>query len=138
VKFKTDENLPLEAALILRDADFDCETVWDEALSGASDQTIAERVRQESRVLLTLDLELANLRAYLPNDYVGIIVLRPKIQARTQFSATSEISYRLSASCRYPTSWDKRNWSPFRKPLSPSHFPHAPSTLGRETRFFMI
>lgn len=78
MKFKTDENLPLEVATLFREEGFDCKTVWDEALSGASDQTISQRVRDESRVLLTLDLDFANIRAYFPGEYVGIIVLRPQ------------------------------------------------------------
>ncbi len=80
MKFKTDENLPLEAALALREAGFSCETVWDEALSGATDQTIALRIREESRILVTLDLDFSNIQAYPPDQYVAIIVLRPKIQ----------------------------------------------------------
>lgn len=80
MKFKTDENLPLEAALILREAGFPCETVWDEALSGAADQTIAARIQKEGRILVTLDLDFSNIQAYPPNQYIGIIVLRPKTQ----------------------------------------------------------
>jgi hypothetical protein len=53
MRFKADENLPLEAATILREAKFDVETVWDEALSGAADEILASRVQQESRILIT-------------------------------------------------------------------------------------
>jgi predicted nuclease of predicted toxin-antitoxin system len=80
VKFKTDENLPLEAASTLRDCGFDVETVQDESLSGADDRTIATYARGEGRILLPLDLDFANIRAYPPDEYSGIIVLRPKGQ----------------------------------------------------------
>jgi predicted nuclease of predicted toxin-antitoxin system len=83
VKLKTDENLPVEAAEILRDVGFDAESVWDEGLSGAEDQSIAHRLRSESRTLLTLDLDFANIQAYPPGDYHGIIVLRLKTQGKT-------------------------------------------------------
>ena len=79
-KFKTDENLPAEAADTLRTSGFDSETVWDENLAGSDDEWIAERVRCEGRVLLTLDLDFANIRAYPPDQYPGIIVLRLKTQ----------------------------------------------------------
>jgi predicted nuclease of predicted toxin-antitoxin system len=59
LKFKTDENLPVEAAAVLRDAGFDAETVWDEALAGSEDATIADRVRTEGRILVTADLDFA-------------------------------------------------------------------------------
>lgn len=62
MRFKTEENLPLEAATTLRDAGFDVETVSDEALSGAADEIVATRVQEESRVLITLDLDFANRR----------------------------------------------------------------------------
>jgi predicted nuclease of predicted toxin-antitoxin system len=76
VKFKTDENLPLEAAATFREAGFNVETIWDEALSGATDEIVAARARSESRVLVTLDLDFANIQAYPPDRHAGIVVLR--------------------------------------------------------------
>jgi predicted nuclease of predicted toxin-antitoxin system len=93
LKFKTDENLPLEAATTLRGSGFDVETVWDESLSGADDETIANSVRAEARILLTLDLDFANIRAYPPEQHPGIIVLRLKTQDKTH-------DHRLSAAGR--------------------------------------
>jgi len=80
VKFKTDENLPAEAAATLRASGFDAETVWDENLSGSDDQMIATRARNEGRILVTLDLDFANIQAYAPHEHPGIIVLRLKRQ----------------------------------------------------------
>jgi hypothetical protein len=70
VKFKTDENLPLEAALTLREAGFAGETVWDEALSGAPDKTIAARIQEEGRIFVTLDLDFSNIQVYPPDQLV--------------------------------------------------------------------
>lgn len=53
MKLKIDENLPIEAALILRDHAHEADTVPDEVLSGAEDEKIADRVRIESRILVT-------------------------------------------------------------------------------------
>jgi predicted nuclease of predicted toxin-antitoxin system len=80
VKFKTDENLPAEAAAVLREYGFDADTVRDENLSGADDRTIATRARDEGRILVTLDLDFANIQAYAPHTHAGIIVLRLKRQ----------------------------------------------------------
>jgi hypothetical protein len=41
VKLKTDENLPVEAAVALRGFGFDVETAGNENLSGSGDRTIA-------------------------------------------------------------------------------------------------
>lgn len=83
MKFKIDENLPLEIAIAMREAGLDVDTVLDEALSGAADEIVATRARTEARVLVTLDLDFANIKAYPPGQHAGIIVLRPKIQDKS-------------------------------------------------------
>ena len=80
MRFKTDENVPIEAASILKDNGFDAKTVRDELLSGADDQTIAIRALAENRILVTLDLDFSNIRAYPPDEHAGIVVLRLKTQ----------------------------------------------------------
>jgi predicted nuclease of predicted toxin-antitoxin system len=80
VKFKTDENLPIEAAGILRGAGFVADTVADEDLSGADDDTVASASWSDNRILVTLDLDFANIRAYRPGEHAGILVLRFKRQ----------------------------------------------------------
>jgi predicted nuclease of predicted toxin-antitoxin system len=63
LKFKIDENLSLEYAPILRAAGFVADTVADENLRGVADLVLAERTRSERRVLITLDLDFANIRS---------------------------------------------------------------------------
>lgn len=76
MRFKTDENLHPEFSEWLRDHGHDAVTVWDQGLQGTSDQEIAQRCRSEKRALITLDLGFGDIRAYPPEDYAGIIVLR--------------------------------------------------------------
>ena len=80
MNFKIDENLPVEAAEILRGAGFVADTVGSEDLSGANDETVAATTQSEGRILVTLDLDFANIRAYPPGEHNGIIVLRAKRQ----------------------------------------------------------
>lgn len=80
MKFKIDENLPHEVALIFREAGFDAATVAEQMLSGKEDSVVFERCRTESRVLVTLDLDFANVRAYPPGSHSGIIVIRSNSQ----------------------------------------------------------
>ena len=82
MKFKIDENLPREIADDLRAGGHDAETVADEALAGASDSTILARVQSEGRALLTMDKGIADVRAYPPDQYSGIILFRPRTTAR--------------------------------------------------------
>lgn len=64
MKFKIDENLPVELAEILRRADHDAETVLDQALQGRHDPVIASTCQKEERILVTLDRGFSDVRAY--------------------------------------------------------------------------
>lgn len=83
MKFKADENLPVEAADDLRRAGHDAVTAADQGLAGQPDARVADACRAEGRAVLTLDLDFSDIRAYPPSDYAGIIVLRPSVQAIT-------------------------------------------------------
>jgi predicted nuclease of predicted toxin-antitoxin system len=76
MRFKIDENLPVEARDLLQRAGHDAATVGDEMLSGKSDLTIAAVCIREQRSIVSLDLDFADIRSYPPSDYPGIIVLR--------------------------------------------------------------
>jgi predicted nuclease of predicted toxin-antitoxin system len=74
---KVDENMPIESAGVLRTAGWECDTVLDEGLGGAEDPDVAARCQADGRVLFTLDMDFADIRAYPPSAYVGIVVFRP-------------------------------------------------------------
>lgn len=76
MRFKVDENLPIEAAAIFRAAGHDATTVNDEGIGGAQDSDIASILRRENRAIVTLDVGFADIRLYPPQDYPGIVVLR--------------------------------------------------------------
>ncbi len=80
MKFKIDENLPSEFADLLRKASFDASTVAEEKLEGHPDDNIAEVCREEKRILVTLDLDFADIRIYPPAKFPGFIVFRLPIQ----------------------------------------------------------
>ena len=82
MRAKLDENVPIEAAELLRTAGWTCDTVHDEGLAGADDPTVGAVCRKEDRVLFTLDLDFADLRTYPPSGYVGIVVFRPPEPSR--------------------------------------------------------
>ena len=90
MNFKIDENLPSEYATLLRAAGFQADTVSEEMLSGADDETVADRIRAEGRILITLDLDFANLRAYPPGAFPGIVVFRSKAQDKRTLIALLE------------------------------------------------
>jgi predicted nuclease of predicted toxin-antitoxin system len=75
VKFKLDENLPVSSAAILARAGHDVDTVGEEGLSGAPDPEVVAATAA-GRVLISLDVGLADIRAYSPGSHAGIVVLR--------------------------------------------------------------
>jgi predicted nuclease of predicted toxin-antitoxin system len=80
MRFKIDENLPVEAAEILQQAGHAVETVHSEKVTGVSDQKLSEICQRENRILLTLDIGFANIRTYPPEDFPGLVVIRSKRQ----------------------------------------------------------
>ena len=90
MNFKTDENLPAEFEPVLRNSGFEADTVGEEGLSGSKDSVVFERCHAEDRVLLTLDLDFANVRAYPPKSHSGIIVFRTKSQDKRTLIALLE------------------------------------------------
>ncbi len=80
MKFKVDENLPIEVAELLRQAGHDAATVLEQHLSGGADSDIALICQREERILITMDLDFSDIRGYPPAEYPGLIVLRLKQQ----------------------------------------------------------
>ncbi len=74
--FKTDENLPVEIAILLADAGHDAKTVTNQGLTGASDDVLFSTCVKERRVLVTLDNDFGDIRVYPYDNNPGIIVLR--------------------------------------------------------------
>lgn len=77
MKFKIDENLPHELRVDFRRAGYDAETVAGEGLAGATDSLLLETVKQEGRIFLTLDKGIADVHAYPPERFPGIVLFRP-------------------------------------------------------------
>jgi predicted nuclease of predicted toxin-antitoxin system len=85
--FKVDENLPEEVAAAFRDAGYEASTARSQGLAGVEDARLSEVVRQERRVFVTLDVDYGDIRAYPPDEYPGIIVLRVTRQDKARILA---------------------------------------------------
>lgn len=77
MKFKLDENFGPSIQKIFLDRDFDAETVPQENLSGADDPTVLTQAQNEGRALVTMDSDFSNTFCYPPEEYQGIVVVRP-------------------------------------------------------------
>ena len=80
MKFKIDENLPIEAATLLQAATHDALTVHDQNLRGQPDPKLREICVAEGRALITFELDFSDLRTYRGTP--GCILLRLHRQDR--------------------------------------------------------
>ena len=80
MKFLMDENMPREASDLLRDLGYDVESIKGMNLRGTKNSDIYRLTKDENRILLTLDLDFANILNYPTKGHPGIIILRVKIQ----------------------------------------------------------
>ena len=76
MKLKTDENLGLSIAGLLRQAGHDVATVVEQGLRSSTDPNLIQICRTEGRCLVTLDMDFSNPLRFKPSDYSGIAVLR--------------------------------------------------------------
>ena len=89
MRFKLDENLPVELAEVFREAGHDAVTVVDQGMEGARDSDLASVCLDEGRVIVTFDLDFADIRAYPPSAYPGLVVFRLDSQARDHIAAAA-------------------------------------------------
>jgi predicted nuclease of predicted toxin-antitoxin system len=74
MKFKLDENLPVELIDALGEHDID--TVAAEHLTGSDDRKVFAAAVHEGRILPTQDLDFADLRQFRPGQHPGIVLVR--------------------------------------------------------------
>ena len=87
MRFKIDENLHPDVAVLFRQHGHDVCTVWDQGLQGSCDADIARAIRNENRALVTLDKDFADIRTYPPQQFAGLIVCRLESQSKASVMA---------------------------------------------------
>jgi len=80
VKVKLDENMPADLGTLLVKDGHDVHGVLDESLGGSADSVIVEAARREERILMTFDMDFADVRNYPPGTHAGIVVFRLRDQ----------------------------------------------------------
>lgn len=76
MKFLLDANLPRAAAVAVRDAGHDVESIRDTSLRSASDERVFAHAAATSAVLVSRDLDFANMQRFPAAGTPGIVVLR--------------------------------------------------------------
>jgi predicted nuclease of predicted toxin-antitoxin system len=76
MRFLIDANLPRSAVALLVGFGHEVDFARDIGMASAPDEQIALRAKETSAVLLSRDLDFADIRRYPPSQYAGIVVLR--------------------------------------------------------------
>lgn len=87
MRIKLDENLPYRLASKLKTFGHDVHTVHDEKLTGRSDRDVWDRAQNESRFLITQDLDFSDSRRFAPGTYYGILLVRLRSPSRANLGA---------------------------------------------------
>jgi predicted nuclease of predicted toxin-antitoxin system len=76
VKFKLDENFGTRTQQLFLAAGHDVSTVDSQGLCGCPDRRLFEVCGRESRCLVTLDIDFADVTRFPPTQGAGVVVLR--------------------------------------------------------------
>ena len=77
MRFLIDANLPRAAIDVCQKFGHQVEFARDIGMAAAPDEQIAARACESGAALLTRDLDFSDVRRYPPDQYQGIVVLRP-------------------------------------------------------------
>jgi|SRR5271166_2575083 len=86
MKIKLDENLPTQLARDLKALGHDVHTVHDEGLSGKADTEVWSAAQEDTRFLVTQDLDFSDARKFTPGLHQGILLLRLRLPSRSYLS----------------------------------------------------
>jgi predicted nuclease of predicted toxin-antitoxin system len=76
VKIKLDECMARRVISALAASGHDVATAQQEGLAGSEDTVVLNHAVRESRLLITLDRDLADVRHYPPGSHHGVVLLR--------------------------------------------------------------
>ena len=82
MRVKLDENLPIQLKRLFTLSGHDAATILDEGLGGATDAEVASVCIDEERMLVTQDLDFADITTNPPSEHPGIVIFRLNSQGR--------------------------------------------------------
>jgi predicted nuclease of predicted toxin-antitoxin system len=82
MRFKRDENLPLELASDLSQRGHDTDTVSSEGLTGATDVIVLRAAKSAGRILMTLDKGISRMLQDSEFSRSGVVLFRLDVSGR--------------------------------------------------------
>ena len=90
LRFKVDEDLPVEVAGLLRAAGHDAKAIVEQGMSGTPDERLWEFVQREQRCFVTADKGFTNAQQHPSGSHLGIILLRLPRESRAGYVRLAE------------------------------------------------
>jgi predicted nuclease of predicted toxin-antitoxin system len=94
MKIKLDENLPVRLAILLKNVGHDVQTAYEEQLVGRADSEIWVAAQQESRFLITQDMDFSDARRFAPGTHHGLLLVRLRSPNRRDLAERVEGLFR--------------------------------------------
>lgn len=79
-KIKLDENFPPSSVEIFGKYGIDTSSVFHQNMNGSTDDSVFDICTKEDRILITFDLDFANIIRYTTEGTPGIVVSRNKMK----------------------------------------------------------
>jgi predicted nuclease of predicted toxin-antitoxin system len=83
MKVKLDENLPVALVETITALGHDVDTVPMEGLTGHPDDAVWSAAQAEGRLIVTQDLDFADVRRFAPGTHAGILLVRLRTPSRS-------------------------------------------------------
>lgn len=90
MRFKVDEDLPTEVAVLLREKGHDAPTVGDQQLQGCPDEQLWSVAQGERRCLVTADKGFGAPRRQAHSAHAGIVLFRLPRESRAGYTQLAE------------------------------------------------
>jgi predicted nuclease of predicted toxin-antitoxin system len=94
-RLKLDENFPPSMADIFKQHQIDASSVYEQKLNGSDDEKVFDVCVNEERILVTFDLDFANIIKYPSDNTAGIIIVRTR--AKVSLEVIAILCQRLAA-----------------------------------------
>jgi predicted nuclease of predicted toxin-antitoxin system len=97
MKIKLDENLPLALVPLLKALGHDAQTTQEEGLQGCPDEQVWDAAQEESRFLVTQDLDFSDSRRFAPGSHCGVLIVRLHTPSRENLTERIANLFRTEA-----------------------------------------
>ena len=84
MKLKLDENIPRRVQDELAKLGHDIDTVYQENLTGCTDDLVWQAAQESMRFLVTQDLGFSNIERYKPGTHAGLLIVRLRNASRNE------------------------------------------------------